>query len=295
MPYICYDSNLKPSNGTMNIIDQANEIIAEYQGQGFDLTLRQLYYQFVSRGFIANRQAEYNKLGTAINTGRMVGLIDWETIVDRTRYIRQLNTYETPAEIIRNCVNWYRQDLWRNQRTQIEVWIEKDALIGVIEKVCNKWRVPYFSCRGYVSQSEMWSAAQRIRDTGCEKLLLLHLGDHDPSGIDMTRDITDRISNFLEIDGSGTFLEVKRIALNMSQVDEFSPPPNPAKSTDSRFAAYIEQHGESSWELDALEPAYLAELIEDNIRAEIDFDQWNKDKDEEKDGRSKIAKTAGKM
>ena len=69
---------------SLAIIDQANEIIDEYQADGYDLTLRQLYYQFVARNLIPNSQSEYNKLGTAINNGRLAGLIDWDAIKDRT-------------------------------------------------------------------------------------------------------------------------------------------------------------------------------------------------------------------
>ena len=134
--------------------------------------------------------------------------------------------------------------------------MEKDALIGIVQQIASTLDVPCFSCRGYVSASEMWSAAQRfIGQDHRERRVILHLGDHDPSGKDMTRDIADRLELF------GADVEVQRIALNWDQIDEFNPPPNPAKLSDSRASAYIEEFGTESWELDALEPKVLTNLI----------------------------------
>jgi hypothetical protein len=152
----------------------------------------------------------------------------------------------------------FRIDKWAGQKYRVEVWIEKDALVGVIEGVCEELDVPFFSCRGYTSQSEMWGAAMRMArfTKGKQIPVVLHLGDHDPSGIDMTRDIQDRLRLF-----SGRAVEVDRLALNMPQVEEYDPPPNPAKESDSRFQGYMAIHGDESWELDALEPTVIAALI----------------------------------
>src|SRR5262245_37159888 len=114
------------------VIAQANAICAEYAAQGYDLTLRQLYYQFVARGLIANRQTEYKRLGDIIDEARMAGLLDWDYIVDRTRYLRTQNTWEHPSDIISASASQFRIDKWEHQPYRIEVWIEKDALVGVI-------------------------------------------------------------------------------------------------------------------------------------------------------------------
>lgn len=253
------------------VLTQANDIIAEYAVQGFDLTLRQIYYQFVARGFIANKQSEYKRLGDIINNGRLGGKIDWNAITDRTRNLRSQGHWETPADIIDSAANSFRLDKWRTQPFRVEVWIEKDALVGVLDAVCPGLDVPYFSCRGYVSQSEMWAAAQRLKSwvKKGQQVVILHLGDHDPSGIDMSRDIKDRLELF------GTRLEVKRIALNMDQVEQYNPPPNPAKMTDARAESYVELYGDESWELDALDPAALTALIEGEVAELRDEDAWN--------------------
>ena len=115
------------------------------------------------------------------------------------------------------------------------MWVEKDALFGIVERICSQLDVSFFSCRGYVSQSEMWSASQRLLDKSKkhEKIVLLHLGDHDPSGKDMSRDIVDRLRIF------------------------------------------------ECWELDALEPNVITNLIQDNVLKYRDETLYNKVKNKE--------------
>ncbi len=288
MPRICYvEKNFRGSS--VKIIGQANDIIEEYTAQGFDLTLRQLYYQFVSRDLIANTQKEYKRLGSIINDARLAGLIDWNSLVDRTRNLQELAHWTSPSSIIDSCARQYRIDKWNTQPIRPEVWIEKDALLGVIADVCEKLDVAYFSCRGYTSQSEMWGAAQRTMerfDDSEQPTLIIHLGDHDPSGVDMSRDITDRLEIFM---GN---VEVKRIALNMDQIEEYNPPPNPAKFTDSRCAAYVAEFGSESWELDALEPKVLMGLVEQTIVGVRDEDLWDEAEAEEAEARAILSKVA---
>lgn len=252
-------------------IEQANAIIKEYQEAGYDLTLRQLYYQFVSRDLIPNTQREYKKLGDVISNARLAGLISWTAIVDRTRSLKGNPHWKDPAHFMENVTPQFGIDKWAEQEYRVEVWVEKDALIGVIEQVCDPLDVSYFSCRGYTSQSEMWVAGQRLKQfakTNGQTPVIIHLGDHDPSGIDMSRDIADRLTMFM----GG--MEVNRIALNMDQVRKYNPPPNPAKTTDARAAAYIKLHGNESWELDALDPKILSKLITKTILKYRDEDKW---------------------
>ena len=261
------ERNFRPAS--LELIAIANEIIEEYEDDGYDLTLRQLYYQMVSRDVIPNRQKEYNKLGELINAARLAGLVDWGSIVDRTRNLRGLRHWSSPGQILGEVARQFRYDLWASQEYRLEIWVEKDALLGVIARAANQFDVPYFSCRGYTSQSEMYQAGQRLIeyiDNGQEPLII-HLGDHDPSGIDMTRDITDRLEMFCEQP-----IQIERIALNRDQIDAYAPPPNPAKITDSRAAGYIVEHGRYSWELDALDPATITNLIEETIERYRDSD-----------------------
>jgi hypothetical protein len=261
------------NNSSLALISAANTIIEEYNAQGFQLTLRQLYYQFVSRDIIPNTEKSYKNLGNVISDARLAGLIDWLAIVDRTRGLKGNSHWDSPRDIVETCASQFKLDLWEDQEERVEVWIEKDALIGVIERPCRDLDVPYFSCRGYTSQSEMWIASQRLagyREAG-QRTIIIHLGDHDPSGIDMSRDIEDRLSIFTHGNAPDEF---RRIALNMPQVKKYNPPPNPAKLTDSRCQGYMGKFGSKSWELDALEPKVLEALIRKNVEEFIDMDKW---------------------
>lgn len=280
MPRICYKEK-KFSTSSKDVIVEAIEIIQEYADEGYDLTLRQLYYQFVARGLIENTDKSYRRLGTIISDARMAGLIDWDAIVDRTRHLSHLSTWGDPGQIIEGAARSYREDLWDTQPWRVEVWVEKEALAGVIERIANELRCPFFSCRGYVSQSAQWEAAQRIgkhvADQG-QGVVVLHLGDHDPSGLDMTRDNGDRLNlltancfdqsakslppHFVHEDlPEEPTVAICRIALNMDQIEEYRPPPNPAKLTDARAKGYVRNHGDESWELDALDPRVLSALV----------------------------------
>jgi hypothetical protein len=279
------------------MIEQANKIVVDYQRQGFSLTLRQLYYQFVARDLIPNKQTEYKRLGSVINDARLAGLIDWTAIEDRTRNLRKVSTWDTPNDILRSAASSFKLDLWENQDNYCEVWIEKDALVGVIEPTCNRKRVPFFSCRGYSSQSEQWEAGQRIarRINDGKRVTVFHLGDHDPSGLDMTRDNEDRLRMFIAEHADANMFEIERLALNMEQVRTHNPPPNPAKMTDSRFGGYATKYGNKSWELDALEPKMIAKLIGDNINSVIDDDQWSEDEAKESSQRDRLHNLADTM
>jgi hypothetical protein len=258
---------------SLDIIEKANVILEEYEQQGLVLTLRQLYYQFVARGLIPNKQTEYARLGGIVNDARLAGLIDWAMMEDRTRYVRKVSAWDAPESIVEACASQYKEDLWRDQKYRPEVWIEKDALVGVIETACNELRTSYFACRGYASQSSQYEAGQRFRDLKRRGQIpiIFHLGDHDPSGIDMTRDNSDRVRMFSLFAG----FEVRRLALNMDQVQQYNPPPNPAKETDSRAAGYIDRFGNESWELDALNPTVIDALIRTNLERLIDRRRWD--------------------
>ena len=284
MPKIRYQTfNFRPA--TLERIDQAVEIIDEYRAQGFTLTLRQLYYQFVARALIPNTERSYKALGNTISDARLAGLIDWSSIEDRLRRTEIPARWDTPADILVSAASSWNVDHWVGQKSRPEVWIEKDALVGVIEGVCQEFDVPYLACRGYVSQSTQWRAGMRLRgyrEHG-QTPVVLHLGDHDPSGLDMTRDNDDRLDMFAQ---RGVLL--RRLALNMDQVEEHGPPPNPAKVTDSRFDAYVDEHGYESWELDALEPQMISDLIRENLEGLIDRSIWDARVDEMENQRRRL-------
>lgn len=269
MPKIQY-KEINFRGKSLELIDLINQVVNEYSSQGYELTLRQTYYQLVARGYIPNNERSYKNIGSLINDGRLAGLIDWNSITDRTRNLRRNSHWSTPSGVIEFAMYSYLLDKWEGQPNYVEVWVEKDALVDIVGQACTSIDTPYFSCRGYTSQSEMWAAAQRfIRQNRIrENCFIIHLGDHDPSGIDMTRDIQERLWMF------GADVEVKRIALTMTQVQTYNPPPNPAKITDSRCKKYMDEFGNESWELDALEPQMMTSLIRDEVTALRDDDLY---------------------
>ena len=286
------------------IIDTADQICRDYAAQGYSLTLRQLYYQFVSRDEIPNTQQSYKRLGDIINNARLAGLLDWDHIVDRTRNLRGTSHWSRPGDVIDSAAWSYRLDKWKNQPRRVEIWVEKEALAEVVQRAAGTWDLDWFSCRGYVSQSELHGAGKRharyVR--AGQRVTVLHLGDHDPSGIDMTRDIADRLRLFsrygvAQVDADGPSdhwaeIEVRRIALTYDQVQQYSPPPNPAKLTDSRADGYISQYGPESWELDALDVTQLAGLIDRHVTQIVDMDRYTAIQDQETSERDQLMTAA---
>lgn len=258
---------------SLSKIELVNEILSEYEADGYRLTLRQLYYQLVARGHIENSIQSYKRIGNLVSEARLAGLIDWDMIEDRGRVTQFPPHWKDPAEIVQAAAEQFSIDKWADQDNYAEVMVEKDALTGVLLPVCRRLDVGFTANRGYSSSSAMYEAgkrmARRIREG--KTVWIFYLGDHDPSGIDMTRDVLDRLCMF-----SGEDVEIRRLALNMDQVETLNPPENPAKETDSRAQAYIAKFGYSSWELDAVEPKQLDQIVTTAVTKLLDQDRWNK-------------------
>jgi len=267
---------------SLSILDEITAILDEYEALGFDLSLRQLYYQLIARDVLPasweddktgskNSQGNYKRIGNLVNDARLAGLIDWEMIQDRNRETVSNAHWDSPAQIVNAAANQFRIDKWADQPVHIEAMVEKDALSGVLIPVCRELDIRFTANKGYSSSSMLYEVGQRIRrqaDIG-KTVHILYMGDHDPSGIDMTRDVQERLELF-----SGYDIFTERLALNMEQVEVLRPPENPAKTTDSRAAAYIRRFGESSWELDAVEPRALAGLVTQAVEALRDEALW---------------------
>lgn len=270
--YRCYRPK-KFTKDHIKVIEATNHVVEEYDRKGFMLTVRQIYYQFVARGWMPNKQTEYDRLVGIISEGRLAGLISWTAIEDRNRNLMGTRTFESPKDAIKDRRDNYHIDKWADQPWRPEVWVEKAALEGVVGGMCEKLQVDFFACRGYNSQSEQWRAGQRFAryvQKG-QRPIVFHLGDHDPSGLDMTRDNRERLSLF-----AGIPVMVQRLALNMPQIEQYNPPPNPAKKTDSRYEQYSNQYDtDESWELDALDPTVIHQLIESAVLKVRDETKWD--------------------
>lgn len=270
-----YFKGTKFSNPNLEKISICEGILDEYQNQGLKLTLRQLFYQLVVKNIIPNEEKQYKKLSSLVSNARLSGLIDWNAIEDRIRQPHRVSEFSDLGDLIETAVSSYRLPRWRGQDYYAELWVEKDALAGVLKPLAREFHVTMMVNRGYSSQSAMYDSANRFRNYEEKQLILAYIGDHDPSGEDMVRDIQDRL-NMFEVD-----VEVKKIALTIDQVQEHNLPPNPAKMDDPRYQKYEMEHGNESWEVDALPPEVLVQLIQDFFHGIIDSEKMQEVIDKE--------------
>jgi hypothetical protein len=273
--------------GALLRIDLCNGIINDYLAQGLRLTLRQLYYQLVTRNAIRNLEREYKNLSSLVSDARLGGRMDWEAIEDRVRRPQRASEFENLGQLVDAALAIYRLPRWRTQKVYAELWVEKDALAGVLEPIARENHVTLMVNRGYSSQSAMYESAQRFIAAG-KPGVLFYLGDFDPSGEDMVRDIQDRLDMF------GANVDVRKVALTMPQVQQYNPPPNPAKLTDPRASGYVERYGDESWEVDALPPNVLAQIIRAAFQKIVDRRAMRtvKQREEVDKGRLRTLRTA---
>lgn len=280
MAKICYREKLHLNQKNIERLEEINEIIEEYGAQGYKLTLRQLYYQLVSRDIIPNKQSEYAKLSHLLKNGRMGGVVDFDAIEDRIRVPKRPYWVNGVTDAINDTIKQYRLDRQEGQDVYIECWSEKDALSNILYRVSSHYHIYLVINRGYSSCTAMHDAHERFEDH--DNNVILYMGDHDPSGLDMVRDIQDRLDEF------GSNVEVVPVALTTSQVRQYDPPPNPAKITDPRAKWYIKEYGGTSWEVDALEPRALHKLLEQHIECRIDIGKFDKIIEQEKEDKATL-------
>jgi hypothetical protein len=280
--------NIKLRSESLALIEQANEIIEQYQSAGYRMTLRQLYYQFVSKNLLANTERNYKRLGSILNDGRYAGLVDWGAIEDRNRQPHKIGDFTGLESLANAALASYRLDRWKGQNYFVELWVEKAALAGVLQPLADEWHATLMVNRGYSSASAMFEAANRFRERKGQDGIVLYLGDHDPSGEDMVRDIQSRFDLFQ------VTVDVRKVALTMDQIREHNPPPNPAKASDSRYDAYAAKHGIESWEVDALPPPVLEGLVRGSFQSIVTERELNAVLADERKDKKKFAEALDK-
>lgn len=280
-----------------DLLSEATRIAETYRGQGYDLTLRQLYYQCVSKALIPNSDESYKRLGDVLGDARLEGNFDMDLIVDRGRNARASKHHECKLDVdvaIKEAGKYLQAlpywsiavDQWFGQPKYVAVWVEKEALAGVFEKPCEDLGVGLFACKGYPSHSALWQWLQKLEEAyetsqSCveddegnaldvepiSEAVVLYFGDHDPDGWQIPRSAEETLNTIARVQGLNIpTIRFIRVALLMSQIKQYNPPPFPAKTTSSRFAGYIREHGiKDAWELDALSPKVLDALIRTNV------------------------------
>lgn len=282
------ERSFKPE--TLAMIEKCNEIIDEYLEQGLRLTLRQLYYQLVSRNIVRNVQTEYKRVGSILSDARLAGLVDWAAIEDRVRVPEIPSEWSSIEDIVEAAIRGFRLPRWEGQESYVELWVEKDALAGVLAPIATRYHIPLMVNRGYSSSSAMYESASRLRDIDSGRdLFILYLGDHDPSGEDMVRDIRQRMETF------GVYPTVEKLALTTAQVEQYDPPENPVKMTDSRSPGYVARHGEHCWEVDALPPTVLRDIITSRLDRIVDRKRMAKVKEQEEEQKERLRTKLAEM
>lgn len=291
----------RPHKLSVRVLEASIQILDQYARDNYRLTLRQLYYQLVARDFLpqewadketgsTNNKRSYANLGGIIKNARLAGLIDWNAIEDRVRHIQLPTIWTDINDILDSASRSFSVDTWAEQESFVFCMAEKDAVSNIIVPECERYRVPFLANRGYVSTSTIKQVrdylSYRLSEFGTLGAYCIYFGDHDPSGLDMDRDIQDRLE--LMLGSMSRDVTVSRIALTMSQIEEFDPPPDPAKVTDTRYKKYVSDHGEQCWELDAIEPNDLSEIVRSEIEKYIDTDLFDESVDREEEHQERI-------
>lgn len=264
-----------------DILTEAIAIMEDYQRDGMKLTLRQMYYQFVSRGICPSGQLHYKRIGDVLTDARYNGEYPIEGLEDRGREVHRgdFTTCEDSVSVAlqrsANTLRWLPTGTiniarWFGQPRHVSVWVEKQALEGVFEPVCNELGVSWFACKGYPSVSALWTWIQSAVDATsqgtAESCTVLYFGDHDPDGWEIPRSALRNLNKLLEVKEIELDITFRRIALNMDQIRDYRPPPFEAKVTSARYQGYITEHKtEDAWELDALEPRVLRDMIRSEV------------------------------
>jgi hypothetical protein len=289
------------------LLAEATTIAEEYRDDGYDLTLRQLYYQLVSEALIPNSDKSYKRVGCVLGDARLAGNFEMDLIVDRGRTAGPSKHHECKLHVkdalteagsyLKAVPHWsIAVDRWFGQPKHVSVWVEKEALSGVFQKPCKDLGVGFFACKGYPSHSSLWEWLQSLQeayttawndiedDAGDTidvgepyEAVVLYFGDHDPDGWQIPRSAEKTLNTFIQVHNLDVpLVRFERVALNMDQIRRYNPPPYPAKPTSSRFKGYIREHRISdAWELDALKPRVLDALIRASVAQHWDPDIYN--------------------
>lgn len=240
------------------ILERAKQIVQSYDT---GVTLRQLFYRLVAAEIIPNTQTAYKTLSAKTAAARREGW--FPDLIDRTRSIHRYRTFSDPQEARDWLARIYRRDRTEGQEWSVYLGVEKSGIVEQLLAWFGDLGIPILALGGYASQSYVDQVAEDVEEQG-RPAVLIYAGDHDPSGEDIDRDFLER---------ARCFEEIRRVALNAEQVEEYDLPPQPGKETDSRAARFVEKHGELvQVELDALPPDVLRDLYRDAI-----LDYWDED------------------
>ena len=225
-------------------------------------TVRQVFYQATVHGVVEKSEAGYARVQRALVELRRDRVMPYGWIVDNTRWMRKPTTYASPIAALKECAKFYRRNLWRDAEAYVEIWLEKDALSGVIYPIIETYDVPLMVARGYASLSFLQSAAEAIAAQP-RPCFIYHLGDHDPSGVNAG----EKIEQTLRELAPSAEIHFERLAVHPGQIAAWNLPSRPTKSSDTRAKKFGYTQ---SVELDAIPPDTLRDIVQRAIERHID-------------------------
>lgn len=251
------------------IVSSAIGIIEEFKAIDIILPLRQIWYKLVARHILSNTRSNYKYVSKILTEARIAGIIPYSSINDPERltsisYFEEKNYnahIQRAFDFTSRILNSFEYHIWENQPNYVEVWVEKNSLFDQFSEVTRKRNVSLVACKGFSSITNIHRGAERIKDEAssrnAENIIILHFGDHDPSGRDISRNIEDRLTNVFNLD-----VELNFIALTKEQIKLYDIPPDRTKKTDTRSKKFIEKYGDEAAELEALDPLVLRGMID---------------------------------
>jgi hypothetical protein len=248
---------------------------------GKPMTVRQVFYQATVRGIVEKEETGYKKVQVDLTKMRRDGSLPYDWLADNTRWQRKPDTFDSVEDAIKETARFYRKSLWRDADAYVEVWLEKDALSGVIYPITSMYDVPLMVARGYASLSFLFSAAEYINEL-VVPTYIYHLGDFDPSGVNAGEKIEETLRE-LAPDAAINF---KRLAVTRPQIRMWNLPTRPTKKSDSRAKGL----GKISVELDAIEPNKMRDLVQDAIERHLPPEQFEVLKAAEESERNLISR-----
>ena len=280
-------SPIKRLRATKAEVEARREALLDIIDDGKPMTVRQVFYQATVRGLVEKAETGYSKVQTDITLMRRDGSLPYDWLADNTRWQRKPNTFDSVEDALRETARFYRKNLWRDADAYVEIWLEKDALSGVIYPVTSMYDVPLMVARGYASLSFLFSAAEYINTLDIPAYIY-HLGDFDPSGVNAGEKIEETLRE-LAPDADIVF---ERIAVTEEQITDWDLPTRPTKASDTRAKTFSSA---LSVELDAIEPNQLRALVQETIERHLPAEQFEVLKAAEESERDIITRLVGKV
>jgi hypothetical protein len=251
---------------SLDLIDAMRAIVEAVQ----PVTGRGVGYKLFIAGLIPSMATkDMQRVYRLLREARERGLIPWEWIVDETRDVERVSTWDDPEQYARCVAQSYRRDFWNQQPVRVEVWSEKGTVRGVLAPVLEEYAVGFRVMHGFSGATTIHDVAH---DNDGRPLVALYCGDVDPSGMFMSEhDLPERIARY-----GGDHVSVRRIALSRSDLPGLPSFPASDKCKDPRYAWFIKKHGDRCWELDAMDPNALRERVETQIAALIEPEAWQR-------------------